>query len=251
MFKIRQQLDKMIVSDITMAVKTEFRKSRLSSLIKPGSKVAITAGSRGITDIVPIISSLVKEIQSRKGNPFIIPAMGSHGEATADGQLQILFDYGIKEDIIGCPIVSSMDVIKLGETRTGIPVLLDRHACSSDHIIVLNRVKSHTEFHGQIESGLMKMIVIGLGKHQGAITAHRFAVKYGYERTITEMGMCALEKAPIALGMAIIEKGYGQTAQISAVEKENILETEKILLSQEIKKISNHHQYLHSLLKNF
>lgn len=231
MFKIRQQLDKMIVSDITMAVKTEFRKSRLSSLIKPGSKVAITAGSRGITDIVPIISSLVKEIQSRKGNPFIIPAMGSHGEATADGQLQILFDYGIKEDIIGCPIVSSMDVIKLGETSTGIPVLLDRHACSSDHIIVLNRVKSHTEFHGQIESGLMKMIVIGLGKHQGAITAHRFAVKYGYERTITEMGLCALEKAPIALGMAIIENGYGQTAQISAVEKENILETEKILLS--------------------
>jgi hypothetical protein len=229
--KIKQQLDKVAVSDIALAVKTEFGKSRLSSLIKPGSKVAITAGSRGITDIVPIISSLVLEIRSRKGDPFIVPAMGSHGEATAEGQLQILSDYGIKKDIVGCPVISSMEVIKVGETRSGIPVLLDRNACSSDHIIALNRVKSHTEFHGQIESGLMKMIVIGLGKHEGAIIAHRFAVKYGYERTITEIGLCALKKAPIALGMAIIENGYGRTAQITAIEPENFLETEKKLLS--------------------
>lgn len=230
MVKIRQQLDESLVPDIALAVKTEFGKSRLSSEIKPGSKVAITAGSRGITDIVAIISSLVREVKSRGGDPFIVPAMGSHGGATAEGQLQILSDYGIKEDIVGCPIISSMEVVKVGETKSGIPVLLDRNARSSDHIIVLNRVKSHTEFHGQIESGLMKMIVIGLGKHEGTIIAHRFAVKYGYERTITEIGLCALEKAPIALGVAIIENGYGRTAQITAVEPENFLETEKKLL---------------------
>lgn len=231
MVKIRQQLDGSVVPDIALAVKAEFGKSRLSSEIKPGSKVAITAGSRGITDIVAIISSLVREVKSKGGDPFIVPAMGSHGGATAEGQLQILSDYGIKEDIVGCPIISSMEVIKVGETKSGMPVLLDRNACRADYIIVLNRVKSHTEFHGQIESGLMKMIVIGLGKHEGTIIAHRFAVKYGYERTITEIGLCALEKAPLALGIAIIENGYGRTAQITAVEPENFLETEKKLLS--------------------
>lgn len=230
MVKIRQQLDGSLVPDIALAVKTEFGKSRLSSEIKPGSKVAITAGSRGITDIVAIIASLVREVKSRGGDPFIVPAMGSHGGATAEGQLQILSDYGIKEDIVGCPIISSMEVVKVGETKSGIPVLLDRNARSSDHIIVLNRVKPHTEFHGQIESGLMKMIVIGLGKHEGTIIAHRSAVKYGYERTLTEIGLCAVEKAPIALGVAIIENGYGRTAQITAVEPENFLETEKKLL---------------------
>lgn len=230
MVKIRQQLDGSLVPDVALAVKTEFGKSRLSSEIKPGSKVAITAGSRGITDIVAVISSLVGEVKARGGDPFIVPAMGSHGGATAEGQLQILSDYGIQEDIVGCPIISSMEVVKVGESKSGIPVLLDRHARSSDHIIVVNRVKPHTEFHGQIESGLMKMIVIGLGKHEGTIVAHRFAVKYGYERTITEIGLCALEKAPIALGVAIIENGYGRTAQITAVEPENFLETEKKLL---------------------
>jgi hypothetical protein len=231
MVKVRQQLDGSVVPDIVLAVKTEFGKSRLSSEIKPGSKVAITAGSRGITDIVAIISSLVREVKARGGDPFIVQAMGSHGGATAEGQLQVLSDYGIQEEIVGCPIISSMEVIKVGETKSGIPVLLDREACRADHIIVLNRVKPHTEFHGQVESGLMKMIVIGLGKHEGTIMAHRFAVKYGYERTITEIGLFALEKAPIALGLAIIENGYGRTAQITAVEPENFLETEKKLLS--------------------
>jgi hypothetical protein len=230
MVKIRQQLDGSLVPDIALAVKTEFGKSRLSSEIKPGSRVAITAGSRGITDIVAVLSALVKEVKSRGGDPFIVPAMGSHGGATAEGQLQILSDYGIKEERVGCPVISSMEVVKVGETESGIPVLLDRNARGADHIIVVNRVKPHTEFHGQIESGLMKMIVIGLGKHEGTIIAHRFAVKYGYERTITEIALCALEKTPIALGVAIIENGYGRTAQITAVEPENFLETEKKLL---------------------
>lgn len=230
MIKIRQQLDGTILPVIPLAVKTEFEKSRLSSEITPGSKVAITAGNRGITDIVAILSSLVSEVMSRGGSPFIVPAMGSHGGATAKGQLQILSDFGIREEIIGCPITSSMEVIKVGETKSGISVWLDQNACRADPIIILNRVKSHTEFDGQIESGLMKMIVVGLGKHEGAILAHRFAVEYGYERTIREMGLCALEKAPISLGMAIIENGYGKTSQITAVEPENLFETEKGLL---------------------
>jgi hypothetical protein len=230
MIKIRQQLDGTCVADLNSVVKLEFGKSKLSSRIKPGVKVAITAGSRGITDILAIITLLVKEVKGRGGIPFIVPAMGSHGGATAEGQLQILAEFGITEKSVGAPIVSSMDIVNVGQTKSGIPVLLDRNACSADHIIVLNRIKPHTEFHGQIESGLMKMMTIGLGKHEGTILAHRFAVKFGYERTITEIGLHALKKAPISLGVAIIENGYGQTAQITAVEPEHFLETEKKLL---------------------
>jgi hypothetical protein len=227
---MKQELDGTCVTDLNALVKSEFGKSKLSSKIKLGTRVAITVGSRGITDILTIVTSLVKEVKERGGVPFIVPAMGSHGGATAEGQLQILTEFGITEKSVGAPIVSSMDVVNVGQTTSGILVLLDRNACSADHIIVLNRIKPHTEFHGQIESGLMKMMTIGLGKHEGTIIAHRFAVKFGYERTITEIGLCALKKAPISLGVAIIENGYGQTAQITAVEPEHFLETEKKLL---------------------
>jgi hypothetical protein len=230
MTKIRQQLDESRIENIVGATNKEIDKSSLASEIEPGCKVAISVGSRGITDIVTIITSVVNWIKARGGDPFLVPAMGSHGGATAEGQTQILEDYGLLETEVGAPIVSSMEVNHLGETTSGIPVMLDRNACNADHIIVLNRVKPHTEFHGKIESGLMKMIVIGLGKHEGTIMAHRYAVKYGYERTLTEIGLHALKNAPISLGLAIIENGYGQTAQITGVEPETFLETEKKLL---------------------
>lgn len=230
MVKINQQLDEIKITDLDSHITAELDKTQLATLLKPGSKVAISVGSRGITDIVTIITSVVNWIKAHGGDPFLVPAMGSHGGATAEGQTQILEDYGLLETKVGAPIVSSMDVNHLGETRSGIPVMLDRNACNADHIIVLNRVKPHTEFHGKIESGLMKMIVIGLGKHEGTIIAHRYAVKYGYERTLTEIGLHALKNAPISLGLAIIENGYGQTAQITGVEPETFLEAEKKLL---------------------
>lgn len=231
MVKINQQLDEIKITDLDSHITAELDKAQLTTLLKPGSKVAISVGSRGITDIVTIITSVVNWIKAHGGDPFLVPAMGSHGGATAEGQTQILEDYGLLETKVGAPIVSSMDVNHLGETRSGIPVMLDRNACNADHIIVLNRVKPHTEFHGKIESGLMKMIVIGLGKHEGTIIAHRYAVKYGYERTLTEIGLHALKNAPISLGLAIIENGYGQTAQITGVEPEIFLEAEKKLLN--------------------
>jgi hypothetical protein len=230
MVKINQQLDEIKITDVDSHITAELDKTQMATMLKPGSKVAISVGSRGITDIVTIITSVVNWIKAHGGDPFLVPAMGSHGGATAEGQTQILEDYGLLETKVGAPIVSSMEVNHLGETRSGIPVMLDRNACNADHIIVLNRVKPHTEFHGKIESGLMKMIVIGLGKHEGTIMAHRYAVKYGYERTLTEIGLHALKNSPISLGLAIIENGYGQTAQITGVEPETFLETEKKLL---------------------
>jgi len=230
MVKINQQLDEIKITDLDSHITAELDKTQMATMLKPGSKVAISVGSRGITDIVTIITAVVNWIKAHGGHPFLVPAMGSHGGATAEGQTQILEDYGLLETKVGAPIVSSMEVNHLGETRSGIPVMLDRNACNADHIIVLNRVKPHTEFHGKIESGLMKMIVIGLGKHEGTIMAHRYAVKYGYERTLTEIGLHVLKNAPISLGLAIIENGYGQTAQITVVEPETFLETEKKLL---------------------
>jgi len=230
MVKISQQLDATTITDMDSHITAELDKTKIATRLKPGSKVAISVGSRGITDIVTIITSVVHWIKAHGGDPFLVPAMGSHGGATAEGQTQILEDYGLLETNVGAPIISSMEVNHLGETESGIPVMLDRNACRADHIIVMNRVKPHTEFHGKIESGLMKMIVIGLGKHEGAIMAHRYAVKYGYERTLTEMGLHALKNAPISLGLAIIENGYGQTAHITGVEPEVFLETEKKLL---------------------
>lgn len=230
--RIRQQLDDTRIDDIDAVIHSEMEKSHLSAKIKHGTKVAITAGSRGITDIVPITTSIARKVRSWGGRPFVVPAMGSHGGATVSGQLKVLEEYGLTEVNIGAPIISSMEVAEIGKTESGIPVYIDREASKADHILVVNRIKPHTEFKGQIESGLFKMMVIGLGKHQGAIVAHQFAVKYGYERTIEEIGQFILEKAPISLGIGVVENGYGQTARIGAIEPRDFFVMEKKLLEE-------------------
>lgn len=230
MTRIRQALDCTRVEDIDAAVSEEMARMDLSSRITPGSRVAITAGSRGIRDIVAVLAATVKAVKKAGGNPFVIPAMGSHGGATAEGQLDVLREYGITEETAGAPIISSMEVLQIGQTPSGIPAFIDRKALEADHILVVNRIKHHTEFQGRIESGLMKMMVIGLGNHAGTTLAHRYAVKYGYERTIMEIGALILEKAPITLGLGIIENGFGQTAQITAIAPDTFLEEEAELL---------------------
>jgi hypothetical protein len=230
MIRIVQRLDDSEIGNIDLAVAAEMQKIELSSRIKPGSKVAITVGSRGITDNVSITSAIIAKIRELKAEPFVVPAMGSHGGATAEGQKAILSEYGITEKNVGAPIISSMEVDEIGITSSGIPVTIDHAANSADHIIVVNRVKPHTEFQGEIESGLMKMMVIGLGKLKGTITAHNYAVKYGYEQTIMEMGQCILANAPVVMGIGIIENGFGKTSQITACLPERLIDTEKEML---------------------
>ncbi len=230
MMKIRQRVDNREVENIGAEVSSELKKIDIKGKIQPGDRVAITSGSRGIANIADIIKTVVKEIRLTGANPFIFPAMGSHGGATAAGQLEIVEDYGITEYNIGVPIVSSMETVQIAETEGGIPVYIDKHAYEADHVIVINRIKKHTEFHGHVESGLMKMMVIGMGKHKGAIIAHKYAVKYGYEKVLTDIGQSIIKNAPILIGIGIIENGYGKTAQITAIEAENIYETEKKLL---------------------
>ncbi len=232
MFRIKQSLDCARLEDIDSAVREEIRKSGFLSSLKLGRHVAITAGSRGITDIVRVLTSLVDILKEAGAYPFIIPSMGSHGGASAEGQLSLLKEYGVTEQVVRAPIRSSMDVVQMGSTPSGIPVFIDKIAAEADRIIVVNRIKPHTEFHGRIESGLIKMVVIGMGKHRGAIVAHQYAVKYGYEETLREIGKVILEKAPIGLGIGIIENGYGETARIAAICPEHFFEMEERLLEE-------------------
>ena len=228
--EISQRLNDTRVEDIESVIAAEMKRVDLGGRVKAGSRVAITAGSRGITDIVAVLQAIVNEIKKIGAQPVIIPSMGSHGGASAEGQTQMLEGLGVSEKTLGAPVLSSMDVVDLGNTEEGIPVVLSKDAMECDDIIIVNRIKPHTEFHGLIESGLTKMMVIGLGKHQGALLAHSWAVRYGYERTLISSGKHIIEKAPITLGIGIVENGIGQAAKIAAVTPENFIEEEVKLL---------------------
>ena len=228
--QITQRLNDTRIADIDATIAAEMKRVGLANRIGPDSRVAVTAGSRGITDMVAVLRATVNEVKALGARPIVVPAMGSHGGATAEGQTEMLEGLGVTEQSLGAPIVSSMDVVDLGTTAEGIPVAFSRDAMESDHIIIVNRIKPHTEFNGRIESGLTKMMVIGLGKHQGAINAHSWAVRFGYERTLIASGQHILERAPITLGVGIVENGFGQAAKIEAVTPENFVEEEAKLL---------------------
>ena len=142
--------------------------------------------------------------------------MGSHGGATAEGQLSVLESLGITEETVGCPIRSSMETVRIGETAEGIPVLIDAIAAAADGIVVINRIKAHTEYTGPVESGWMKMLAIGLGKHQGALTAHRNAVQFTYRTAIVSVAREIIRRAPLLFGLGLVENAYDQTAEVVA-----------------------------------
>jgi Lactate racemase N-terminal domain len=229
MYRIRQTFEGPTVADIPAAVRAELVRADVASVIKPGQTVALTAGSRGITNIATIVKATADYLRTIGAQPFIIPAMGSHGGGTADGQLGVLHHYGITEDSMGVPLRATMEVVQLGETPDGIPVWLDKYASEADHIGVINRVKPHTDFSGAIESGLFKMMTIGLGKYHGAQHYHRANVQYGYEHVIRTVGRTMLQHARIAFGLGVIENGYDQTAVIHAVRAPQFEETEVAL----------------------
>jgi hypothetical protein len=226
MYRIRQRFEGPAVADIPAAVQAELARVDVASVIKPGQTVALTAGSRGVANIAVIVKATADYLKTVGAKPFVIPAMGSHGGGTADGQLDVLRHYGITEDSMGVPLRASMEVVHIGETPDGLPVWLDKYASEADHIGVINRVKPHTDFSGAIESGLFKMMTIGLGKYRGAQHYHRANVQYGYEHVIRTVGRTVLQHARIAFGLGVIENGYDQTAIIRAVRAPQFEETE-------------------------
>ncbi len=175
--RIRQTFERPVIADIGSAVRTALERLDLARTIRPGQTVALTAGSRGIANIPAVLKATAQFLKDLGARPFLVPAMGSHGGGTAEGQRQVIESYGITEQFVGAPIRASMEVISLGTTAEGYPVYLDKHASQADHIGVVGRIKPHTNYHGSVESGLLKMMMIGLGKHVGALAYHRILLE--------------------------------------------------------------------------
>ena len=228
--RIRQNFERPRVADIPAAVTSELEKLDLGRAIKPGQTVALTAGSRGIANIPLILRSTAAFLKKLGAKPFLVPTMGSHGGGTAEGQRHILESYGITEEFVGVPIRASMDTVQVGVTAEGFPVLLDRIASEADHIGVVARVKPHTGYHGPIESGLMKMMMIGLGKHAGALAYHRILLDHPYDRVVRSIGRTLMAAAPIAFGLAVVENAYDETALLDGVAPEAFEPREEQLL---------------------
>jgi hypothetical protein len=197
-----------------------------------GKRLAVTVGSRGIANLQEIVRTLCGWLKERGAQPFVIPAMGSHGGGTAEGQRQVLAEYGITEPEVGVPIRASMETVVLGATPQGFDIHADRHAWESDGIVVLNRIKPHSDLSGNIESGLMKMTAIGLGKREGATEAHRQFWKYGFEPTIRAIAGHVLAQGKIIFGLAVTENEMHEIAGVHASQAEGIPALDEAVLLQ-------------------
>jgi hypothetical protein len=225
--KARQQFERPVIPDVPLAVQREL--DRIGVAIEPKSRIAIAAGSRGIANIAAVIKAVVAHVKVQGAAPFIVPAMGSHGGATAEGQAEVLSSYGITERSVGAPIRSSMDVVEL--TQAGDPhrVFMDRHAYEADGVILVNRIKPHTDYHGTYESGLVKMSVIGLGKHRQALEIHSYGV-HGLRELIPPTAERILATGKILFGIALVENAYDETMMVRALNAGEIMQAEPGLL---------------------
>ncbi|MCB1121678.1 MAG: DUF2088 domain-containing protein [Verrucomicrobiae bacterium] len=231
-FRVRQNFERPLVQDIPGTVDAELSRLALAKKVQPGQTVAITAGSRGVANIKVIIKAIVDHFKGLGAKPFIVPAMGSHGGGTPEGQRQIIEDYGITEEYCQCPIKASMETIIVCNAAEGFPVHFDKYASEADHVMVVGRVKPHTNFVGDIESGLMKMMLIGLGKHNGARIYHRAIKDYSFGQIVRSVAKHVFANCRIVAGLGIVENSLDQTAKLEAVLPEQFEEREKALLVQ-------------------
>ena len=233
MFKVKQAFPrpKIEPEEIPGIIESLLSQEKFSSKVKPGMRIAITAGSRGIANVALTTKCIADFVRSRGAHPFIVPAMGSHGGATAEGQRAILEGYGITEDYVGCPIISSMEVKKIGVNEEGMDVFIDKNAAESDGIILGCRIKPHTAFRGPYESGIMKMMAIGLGKQHGAEVCHEAGFK-NMAKYVPMFGRAIIKNAPILFAVPTIENAYDETCKIIAVNAEEIIEKEPPLLQE-------------------
>ena len=232
-FRVRQRFESHEIEDIESAVESTLSKNLGQQAIQPGQTVAIAVGSRGIANLQRIVAAVVRFLVALEAKPIIVPAMGSHGGASAEGQAALLASYGVTAEGVGCPIRSSMDTVLLGTTSDGVAVHFDKQASQADHILVVNRIKPHTRLTGRYESGLLKMMMIGLGKHEGAYLYHQSFPSYGYrlDALSQEIVSMILEQTPVTCGLAIVEDAYENTSHLEAIRAADILEREPELLS--------------------
>ncbi|KAF0818956.1 MULTISPECIES: lactate racemase domain-containing protein [unclassified Cytobacillus] len=231
MVKVRQKFTAPQLEDVAAEVRKTLNETNVLAKINDGDSVAIAVGSRGLAELPVLVRETVREIRRVGGHPFIVPAMGSHGGATAEGQIDVLHQLGVTEEAVEAPVKSSMEVVQIGKLPNGLPVYIDRNAYEADKIVVINRIKPHTAFRGPVESGLMKMITIGLGKQKGAEAAHAYSFKYMAEH-VPEMAKISLAKAPIIFGLASLENAYDKVAKVIAVPAEDLETAEPELLKE-------------------
>lgn len=229
MYRVRQQFDRTQLDDVVGAVHREMAKPAIRELIKPGMKIAVGVGSRGIQNLFVIVQTTVSCLKKMGAEPFIVSAMGSHGGGTEEGQCKVLASYGITEEQLGVPVVTSVDTVFLGNCKNGRPVWFDRAAFKADLIVPINRVKLHTDFAGPLQSGLCKMLVIGLGNHKGCSAVHEESPEV-FADAIEETARIILDKASIGFGVAILENAYDKTYTVEAVPAKGLIEREKELV---------------------
>ena len=229
MVKIRQKYDPYQISDVPGHLKKELETKVHGKEGLRGKRIAVTAGSRGIPFYQEIMRTLVDTLKAWGADPFIVPAMGSHAGGTVEGQLEMLATFGITEANMGCPILATMEVVEIGTLDDGTPVYCDKYAYASDGIVVVNKIKPHTSFKGPHESGLLKMLCIGLGKHKGAATMHMKGYEV-FDRLIPEAGRLCLEREPILFGVGLVQNAYDDISDLEVMEKEDIADRDAALL---------------------
>ena len=207
MYRVQQLFDSREIGDVGKAIEAEFALLDLSGRIQPGERVAVAVGSRGIDRLPEIVAAVVKCLRGLELEPFIIPAMGSHGQGTAEGQALLLNELGVNEAAVGAPIISNMEVISLGAIDSGAEVFVSRDAASADHLMVIGRIKPHTAFRADVESGLCKMLAVGCGKHAGAVQMHKF----GLGASIVPAAELIMDRTSILCGLAIVENSFDRT----------------------------------------
>lgn len=229
MHRVRQHFPDECLRDVPGTLRRELQKPDVADRIRPGAQVAVAVGSRGIRDILPVVQGVIAFIKERGGAPFIVSAMGSHGGGTPQGQREVLAAYGITEDAMGVPVITEVDTVPLGKTGRGIEVHFDQAALAADLVVPINRVKPHTDFVAEIQSGLCKMLTVGLGNHKGCSALHEEDFDY-FGETLLEAVEIVMKHAKIGFGVAIVENAHDHTALVEAIPAERLVEREKQLV---------------------
>lgn len=219
------------IEDVRRAVEQEWERTGLTARVQPGQTIAIGCGSRGINRIVPVVAAVVQALQACGARPFLFPAMGSHGAATAEGQRRVLEEYGLTEAVVGCPIKSTLETETLGTLEDGTTVHCDRYAAEADGIVLVNRIKPHTNFHGPVESGIVKMMCIGMGKLRGAEALHRHGFG-AFDRLLPRTARFIMSRLPFLFGLGLVENACHETALLEIIPADRLIEREEILLGR-------------------
>ncbi|MFP9129560.1 lactate racemase domain-containing protein [Niallia sp. BSM11] len=228
MAKVKVSFDDSKIDDLGSVLMKKLQSEQIVKNIKPGMEIAVAVGSRGLDRITELTSVTVKFLKGLGAKPFIVPSMGSHGGATAEGQRAVLEHLGISKESVGAEIRSSMEVEQVGKLANGLPVYVDKYALQADGIVVINRIKPHTAFRGPVESGIMKMISIGLGKQKGAEACHQMGFKYMAEN-VPAMAKVIMKKTPFLFGVATVENAFDKIATMEVLTPEEVIETEPAL----------------------